>query len=104
MAITEGLNGRLPNQDLINSLQLIAERTGGVPVILYDHLDPREFPGRTDLDIVPSWVPDVVRNIKGVQEYASNARNILRHIGYEARGSGSGVHGLFHQYAIDHCY
>lgn len=97
MVVTEGLNGRLPNQDLFNSLQLIAERTGGVPVILYDHLNSREFPGRADLNIIPSWVPEIVRNRNEVQEYASNAKNLLRHIGYEARGRGSGVHGLLHQ-------
>ncbi|TEB26622.1 Gaa1-domain-containing protein [Coprinellus micaceus] len=33
----EGLNGRLPNQDLINSFERISRFTGGVPVVLYDH-------------------------------------------------------------------
>lgn len=68
-----------------------------VPIILYDHLDPREFPGRTDLDVVPSWLPYALKNDETVKQYALNARNILRHVGYETRGSGSGVHGLLHQ-------
>ena len=68
-----------------------------VPVILYDHVDPREFPGRPDLDVLPSWLPYAVRSDETMKQYALNARNILRHVGYEARGSGSGVHGLLHQ-------
>ncbi|KIM87206.1 hypothetical protein PILCRDRAFT_815682 [Piloderma croceum F 1598] len=97
----EGLNGRLPNQDLINSLQVIASRTVGVPVIVYDHLDPREFPSRTDLDIMPAWVPAIAHTNDAVKQYAYNAKNVLRHVGYEARGGGSGVHGLLHQFRID---
>lgn len=94
MGYIEGLNGRLPNQDLINSLRIIAEHTVDVPVIVYDHLDPRESP---DLDIISRWVPAIVRNNRAVKQYAFNARNVLRHVGYEARGGGSGVHGLLHQ-------
>jgi len=84
----------------VNSLQVIAERTASVPVILYDHLNPGEFPSRRDLDNIPSWVPEIVRNSNEVKQYTCNAKNVLRHIGYEVRGGGSGVHGLLHQYAI----
>lgn len=77
-------------------MELISRRAG-VPVVLYDHLDPREFPGRIDLDVIPSWVPEQLKSDNTVKQYALNARNVLRHVGYEARGGGSGVHGLFHQ-------
>ncbi|KAH9952052.1 Gaa1-domain-containing protein [Amylocystis lapponica] len=98
----EGLNGRLPNQDLINSFYVVAQHTGGVPLVVYDHLDPREFPGRQDeLSIIPTWVPEPVKQNKEVNEYAARMKNVLRHVSYQARGQASGVHGLLHQFRID---
>ncbi|KAI0636993.1 Gaa1-domain-containing protein [Trametes polyzona] len=95
----EGLNGRLPNQDLMNSFSLISRYTGGVPVVVYDHVDPREDRSRPSL--LPSWLPGPVKENRDVQEFASRARNIYRHMNYQARGAASGVHGLFHQFRID---
>ncbi|KAE9409536.1 Gaa1-domain-containing protein [Gymnopus androsaceus JB14] len=87
----EGVNGRLPNQDLINSFQHIARRTG-VPVVLYDHKDePEQL----------SWLPEAIRNHHEIKTYAAQARNLWRNVGYQASGRGSGVHGLFHKYRID---
>ncbi|KDQ60997.1 hypothetical protein JAAARDRAFT_125289 [Jaapia argillacea MUCL 33604] len=98
----EGVNGRLPNQDLLNSFQHISRYTGGVPVLVYDHLDPRDYPGReVEMSNIPSWLPDFVKNMEDVQEYSYAAKNVLRHVGYQARGMPSGVHGLFHQFRID---
>ncbi|KAH9173624.1 Gaa1-domain-containing protein [Lactarius sanguifluus] len=58
----EGLNGRLPNQDLINSFRVISQHTSGVPVLLYDHYEPSEFPGREQIrSFFPSWLPDWIR-------------------------------------------
>lgn len=88
----EGLNGRLPNQDLVNSVQAIATHTGGVQMVIYDHIS--EMP-------LPSFVPDMFKSIPEVRSYLQSAQNVYRHVGYEARGRGSGVHGLFHQYRID---
>ncbi|KAJ6497047.1 Gaa1-domain-containing protein [Mycena vitilis] len=88
----EGINGRLPNQDLLNSFQHISKWTGGVPVLVYDHLDSPQ-------NEIPSWIPSTYR--EEIREYSYRSRNVLRHIGYQARGRGSGVHGLFHQYRID---
>jgi len=98
----EGINGRLPNQDLYNSFQIISRHTGGVPVVLYDHVDPQETPNRqADLSNIPSWVPTFVRNQAFVKEYAYRAKNVLRHVGFQARGQASGVHGLLHRFRID---
>ncbi|TCD68916.1 Glycosyl phosphatidyl inositol protein transamidase complex subunit [Steccherinum ochraceum] len=98
----EGINGRLPNQDLHNSVQLISRHTGGVPVVLYDHLDPRDQPWReAELSIIPSWVPASLKKMSFVQEYAYRAKNLVRHVGYQARGKASGVHGLLHRFRID---
>ena len=97
---TEGLNGRLPNQDLINSFRLVSTYTGGVPVLLYDHRDPREVPHlESQLSIIPSWLPDLIRKQDAVKEYGFRAKNILKHVGYQARGQTNGVHGLLHRYA-----
>ena len=95
---TEGLNGRLPNQDLINSFRVISHHTGGVPVVLYDQVEPSEFPGHQNiLQTIPQWVPKAVAERSDVIEYAYRAKNVLRHVGYQARGRTSGVHGLLHQ-------
>ncbi|KAJ7343284.1 GPI transamidase component Gaa1 [Mycena albidolilacea] len=88
----EGINGRLPNQDLLNSFHHISKWTGGVPVLVYDHLDSPQ--GQ-----IPSWIPGNFH--QELREYRYRSKNILRHLGYQARGRGSGVHGLFHQFRID---
>lgn len=99
MSSTEGLNGRLPNQDLYNSFQVISRHTGGVPVILHDHIDPREFPARENTDL-PQWARALFKDNEYMKEYAYRAKSILRTVGYQARGQTSGVHGLLHRYAI----
>ncbi|KAK7020446.1 Gaa1-like protein [Favolaschia claudopus] len=87
----EGINGRLPNQDLLNSFHYISKWTGGVPVLVYDHVESQ--------NTAPSWIPAEYR--EELHGYSHRSNTILRHIGYQARGRGSGVHGLFHQFRID---
>ncbi|KAL5489781.1 GAA1 [Sanghuangporus weigelae] len=94
----EGLNGRLPNQDLINSFSIIARHTGGVPVVSYDHLDPRDS---DDGSYPPSWAPSMVRTNPALLDFSIRTRNIARHMYYQASGRGSGVHALYHKYRID---
>ena len=94
----EGRNGRLPNQDLINSFRVISQHTGNVPVLLYDHYEPPEFPGREQIrHFFPSWLPDWIREHGDVIEYGYRAKNMLKHFAYQAKGRASGAHGLFHQ-------
>jgi len=93
----EGLNGRLPNQDLLNSFLIISRNTGGVPVLLHDNYDPND--GNWQDAPAISWFPSVLRNNERVKNYMYRARNLLRHFSYQARGHPSGVHGLLHQYA-----
>ncbi|KAM6500391.1 Gaa1-like, GPI transamidase component domain containing protein [Amanita muscaria] len=90
----EGCNGRLPNQDLQNSLHRIA-LSNGVPVTVYDHID-------TDHQTLPApfnWLPEHIQREIGA--YCQQVKNVLRHLGYQARGQPSGVHGLYHQFRID---
>ncbi|KIJ16768.1 hypothetical protein PAXINDRAFT_10481 [Paxillus involutus ATCC 200175] len=93
----EGLNGRLPNQDLINSLRLVSHYTGGVPLVLYDHLEAQDAPQRS----LFAKAPDFVRRSPQLTEFEYRARNVKRHVSYQARGRPSGVHGLFHRFRID---
>ncbi|KAJ7172278.1 Gaa1-like protein [Mycena filopes] len=88
----EGVNGRLPNQDLLNSFQYISKWTGGVPVLVYDHQDSPQTE-------IPSWIPSAYH--EEIRAYTYRSKNVFRHLGYQARGRGSGVHGLFHQFRID---
>lgn len=99
----EALNGRLPNADLLHSFQLISRYAGGVPVIMYDHLDWREHPAlRKQFDwVTPKWLPRSIRDRKELKTFAYHARNVWRHWGYQARGKASGIHGLMRQYRID---
>ncbi|KAJ7273329.1 Gaa1-like protein [Mycena rebaudengoi] len=87
----EGINGRLPNQDLLNSFYHISKWTGGVPVVVHDHQDPEVN--------IPSWIPSSFH--EEIRTYVYRSKTVLRHFDYQARGGGSGVHGLFHQFRID---
>ena len=65
--------------------------------MVYDHLDPRVHPDGRDLSNVIDWIPKAIREHAEVQGYAYQAKNLLRHLKYQACGRPSGVHGLFHQ-------
>jgi GPI-anchor transamidase subunit GAA1 len=100
---SEGVNGRLPNQDLINSFRVISHNAG-VPVTLYDHIDPSEYPGRHQIiNDLPTWIPASLLDNSHIMEYAYRARNVLKHFFYQSRGRPSGVHGLLHQ-CVEHLH
>lgn len=95
----EGLNGRLPNQDLMNSVVRIAG-SNGVPTILYDNIEtsasytvPRWL---ADLPLFGEWTKHPL-----FKNYLFRASNVKRHVQYEGLNRGSGVHGLFHKFRID---
>ncbi|KAG6883896.1 hypothetical protein C0993_003004, partial [Termitomyces sp. T159_Od127] len=91
--VSEGSNGRLPNQDLLNSVQRVSQKEG-VPVIIYDHLVQPQS------DNPPSFVPDFIQKHFEVPAYLPQAKNVIRQFGYQARGRPSGIHGLFHHAAM----
>jgi Gaa1-like, GPI transamidase component len=87
----EGLNGRLPNQDLLNSVNVIATNTGGTKVVLYDFLEE-------DIQSsLPEWMSGIITSSRWARDYAVQARSIIKHMSYQALGRASGIHGLFHQ-------
>ncbi|CAE6449086.1 unnamed protein product [Rhizoctonia solani] len=104
----EGLNGRLPNQDLLNSVLNIARYSNSVSVLAYDTLDHL----RTDhpFDFGPwmrylwACVPKPIQNMLNdpqMKSFENRADIVGRGIAWQASGRASGVHGLFHQYRID---
>lgn len=95
VGLSEGLNGRLPNQDLMNSVVRIAGSTG-VPTVLYDNIESSAS------YVVPRWLGSLL--IVGqwtkhplFKNYLFQASNVKRHVQYEGLNRGSGVHGLFHK-------
>jgi glycosylphosphatidylinositol transamidase len=77
------VNGRLPNQDIVNSVAHVARWAGGVPPRLHDIDDSIE-----DKEFGPSW-------IKGhVGRYLLAAEHLLRHFAFAATGRASAAHGV----------
>lgn len=64
-------------------------------MLLHDNYDPNDSNWRDPLATV--WLPRVIRNNERVKDYIYRARNLLRHVSYQARGHPSGIHGLLHQ-------
>lgn len=77
----EGLNGRLPNQDVPNTLSHVGRWAGGVDMRLHDidnYLNADEY------KLVPKWG----------REYWVAARHLWEHAKYTALGRASGAHGV----------
>ncbi|KAH9442610.1 hypothetical protein Pst134EA_031767 [Puccinia striiformis f. sp. tritici] len=84
----EGINGQLPNLDLINTVAHIVRWTGSCPVTM--HSEPLE-------PSYPSYLPDHPE----VQRYFQAGRTIIKQMSYGLTGSPSGPEGLFSTYRID---
>lgn len=87
----EGINGALPNQDLVNTVAHISQYTAGAPVRL--HSVSADLP---DLSVRVPFVPQEVTS-----KYARNARHLVEDLRYAGLGNYSGAHGLFAEYRID---
>ncbi|CUA74928.1 GPI transamidase component GAA1 [Saccharomyces cerevisiae S288c] [Rhizoctonia solani] len=104
----EGLNGRLPNQDLLNSVLNIARYSNGVSVLAYDILDHLRTDHPSDfgpwMSYLWTYVPKPIQqllNDPNLKLFGNRADIVSRGIAWQASGRASGVHGLFHQYRID---
>ncbi|WWC62223.1 uncharacterized protein I303_104818 [Kwoniella dejecticola CBS 10117] len=80
----EGINGRLPNQDVINAVQRTSHFSGGVPTRF--HNIPDDVP-----DIGPEWFG----------KYLLGAKHLLHHFGYMITGRVSAGHGVLARHRID---
>ncbi|EIW65967.1 hypothetical protein TREMEDRAFT_70378 [Tremella mesenterica DSM 1558] len=76
----EGINGRLPNQDLINTVQHIARWTGGVPMRVHDVVDEADG----------MW-----------ERWKIGFKGLWEHGKFTALGRASGAHGVLARHRID---
>ncbi|KAG0256499.1 Glycosyl phosphatidyl inositol protein transamidase complex subunit [Mortierella polycephala] len=77
----EGVNGQLPNLDLINTVADIAKDVAPVELTLHDELVP--------------YTDNMTKN------YINSLKKMLYMMKYQAVGSPSGNHGLYLKYKID---
>jgi len=94
----EGVNGVLPNQDLLNAVYNVGRYTGGVPVQLHSVSD------NLDQIAVPSWIPSAFREwikLSAVTKYYRGFRHLSKHFSYAALGTPAGAHGTFAKYRIE---
>ncbi|OWZ51875.1 glycosylphosphatidylinositol transamidase [Cryptococcus neoformans 125.91] len=79
----EGTNGRLPNQDVINTVSRVAQYTGQVPLRYHN-------------------IPDEpLHGIVWLGKYLLGAKHLLHHFAYAALGRASAGHGSLAKYRID---
>lgn len=77
----EGVNGRLPNQDVFNTIAHVARYSVGVQTRVHD------------IDSEPDWqYPQMVK------EYLLAAKHLVHHFYYNALGKPSGAHGVLARY------
>ncbi|KAG0040159.1 Glycosyl phosphatidyl inositol protein transamidase complex subunit [Podila clonocystis] len=77
----EGVNGQLPNLDMINSVADIASSVAPVELTLHDELEP--------------LTENVTKN------YINSLKKMLYMMKYQAVGTPTGNHGLYLKYKID---
>lgn len=76
----EGTNGRLPNQDVINTVSKVAQYTGQVPLRYHN-------------------IPDQpLHRIPWLGKYLLAAKHLLHHFAYAALGRASAGHGPLAKY------
>lgn len=94
---SEGNNGRLPNQDLLNTISDIAQYRVSLPVRLYQ--TPSELEPVTAAFLPASLAALVERlgRLESVQRYWRAARGLAQHWSWAGLGRSSGVHGVFLQ-------
>ncbi|KAF9100098.1 Glycosyl phosphatidyl inositol protein transamidase complex subunit [Mortierella sp. AD031] len=77
----EGVNGQLPNLDMINMINWIAQGIAPVELTLHDELVP--------------YTDNMTKN------YLNSLRKMLYQMKYQAVGTPTGNHGLYLKYKID---
>ncbi|PWN34863.1 Gaa1-domain-containing protein, partial [Meira miltonrushii] len=96
----EGLNGQLPNLDVISTLTNVMYRADGLPVELNDATedDWEERPWGEVGDLLEKHL---LQSGDGTRKYLSGLWNMFGQISRLTIGRPTGVHGLFHRYHVD---
>lgn len=97
----EGVDGQLPNMDVLNTVVRIAERLGHITVRLpgTEHLG--DFSRKDEVDgggwgALGTWLEKRAGwGWRGVARYKRNARNIVQQMKTQTLCEPSGLHGLF---------
>ncbi|WRT66675.1 uncharacterized protein IL334_003635 [Kwoniella shivajii] len=80
----EGVNGRLPNQDIINTVSQVSQYAGGVPPRYHN---------------IPDDIPDSASEWVG--KYLLGAKHLLHHFAFMVTGRASAAHGVLARHRID---
>lgn len=94
----EGLQGKLPNMDVINAFTRIAQRTNAMPVSLSAASEHDHGWKSHSLGVIGDHLQTYLwKDGEGAKKYLSGLLNVLSQIGYLASGKPSGIHGVFHR-------
>lgn len=99
MVLHEGVDGQLPNMDVLNALVKIADRMGRMPVHLPGdyglYAVEDDAPGGT-WGSIGAWLEHNLKwGWRGVAKYQKGTANLLQQVKAQAIGHPSGIHGLF---------
>lgn len=96
----EGLDGQLPNLDMISTLDHLMHRAHNVPLTIPTSSD--EKVGERPLGAFGDLLEIYIWSQGGAaRKYVNNLRKITRQVMLGAAGHPSGSHGLFHRYHVD---
>lgn len=96
----EGLNGQLPNLDVISTLTNVMYRADGLPVELTDST-VEDWEERALGEIGDLLEKHLLQSGDGTRKYLSGLWNMFGQISRLTIGRPTGVHGLFHRYHVD---
>jgi hypothetical protein len=95
----EGLQGQLPNMDVINTFTRIAQKTDGIPVTLAASSEHDATWGEEPLGSLGKLLErHLWKDGDGSKKYLSGLLNVAKQVGFLSSGQPSGIHGLFHRY------
>ncbi|MCO5589837.1 hypothetical protein L7F22_043806 [Adiantum nelumboides] len=96
----EGLNGQLPNLDVISTLTNVMYRADGLPVELVDSTED-DWDERAFGEVGDLLEKHLFQSGDGTRKYLSGLWNMFGQISRLTFGRPNGVHGLFHRYHVD---
>jgi glycosylphosphatidylinositol transamidase len=111
LIISEGLNGRLPNQDLLNTATHVARYAGGVSPRIHNIDNDPHWVWTPPATLLNIWMrmQDLIPGVKPfdrhsgqwewvyprwLKDYILGVRGLWDHFGYAALGGTSGGHGV----------